>query len=191
MSLGLNNAEIDSLAVLAATGDKSAMTELVNIMTPLARSKARKLNSEATRLPNDDLVQEVLIGLLVSLKNFDISKGIPFKAYAMLCIENRMISALKRNSNSGNSALSSAVSLEDELTGLSGSDPEEKLLSDEGAEEIYSFIESVLSDFEQSVLQLRFRDMSYKQISVIKGCSEKAVDNAMCRIRKKIRSFNK
>ncbi len=75
----------------------------------------------------------------------------------------------------------------DELLHESG-DPAFIVTENDGSEYLKKIIASSLSDFERQVIELRLLDKSYAETALVLGCSEKAVDNAIQRIRKKIRS---
>ena len=178
----------EELAILAADGDDESMALLIAKITPIAKAKASK--HDGPRLSADDLAQEGMFGFLDAVKTFRPEKGVPFKAYAETCIHNRIISAVRASLNNKNAALTNAVSIDDESSRLfSGSgDPAVILAEKYGSELIRKIISTDLSDFEKKVIELRLLDKSYAQIAVSLDCSEKAVDNALQRIRKKIRS---
>ena len=69
---------INDLAVKAAAGDDRAMAELVAQIMPAASAKASYLNFGKSRISDDDLVQEGMLGFLESVKKFDASKGVSF-----------------------------------------------------------------------------------------------------------------
>lgn len=174
------------LALRAADGDDKAMAELIATITPAAKAKAAKLNSDYSRISDEDLVQEGMIGFLEAVKRFDVSKGVPFRAYANMCIESRILSALRRYSNDRNVALTTAVSIDDNADEPSGDDPALVVVENDEAERLLQLIDDVLSDFEKQVFNHKMAGSSYSQIAKELGCSEKAVDNAIQRIRKKI-----
>ena len=182
------NLTIDRLALLAANGDDKSMATLVAKITPVAKAKASKLGGP--RLSAEDLVQEGMLGFLDAVKSFKCEKGVPFKSYAEKCINNRMLSAVRKNSNKKNAPLTNAVPIEENSSEhLSvSSDPAVIFAGINGSEHLRSIIETDLSDFEKKVIRLRLLDKSYAQIAASLDCSEKAVDNALQRIRKKIRS---
>ena len=178
----------EELAILAADGDDESMALLIAKITPIAKAKASK--HDGPRLSADDLAQEGMFGFLDAVKTFRPEKGVPFKAYAETCIHNRIISAVRASLNNKNAALTNAVSIDDELSRLfsRSGDPAVILAEKYGSELIRKIISTDLSDFEKKVIELRLLDKSYAQIAVSLDCSEKAVDNALQRIRKKIRS---
>ncbi len=177
----------EELAVRAANGDDESMAKLIAVVTPIAKAKASGF--ENARISDEDLVQEGMMGFLDAVKTYDISKGVRFKAYAEKCINNRILSAVRANLNNKNAALSSAVSYEDEAIEQSdhATDPANIISQRYQKEYLEGIIESDLSDFEKQVIYLRLLEKSYSQIALALNCSEKAVDNALQRIRKKMR----
>lgn len=178
----------EQLALMAADGDDESMALLIAKITPIAKAKAGKY--DGPRLSADDLVQEGMLGFLDAVKSFRPEKGVPFKAYAETCINNRIISAVRASLNNKNAALTNAVSIDDESSDIfsRSSDPAVIFADKHGSELLKRIISDDLSDFERQVIELRLLDQSYAQIAASLGCSEKAVDNALQRIRKKIRS---
>ena len=177
----------EELAVLAASGDDESMALLISAITPIAKAKGYALAD--ARVAGDDLTQEGMLGFLEAVRSFNPQKG-SFKAYAETCINNRILSAVRASYNNKNAALSKALPLEDSENEISGdeSDPAKVLSSKDGFEHITGLINSNLSGFEKQVITLRFLGLSYSEISLRLGCSDKAVDNALQRIRKKMRA---
>lgn len=178
----------EQLALMAADGDDESMALLIAKITPIAKAKAGKY--DGPRLSADDLVQEGMLGFLDAVKSFRPEKGVPFKAYAEPCINNRIISAVRASLNNKNAALTNAVSIDDESSDIfsRSSDPAVIFADKHGSELLKRIISDDLSKFERQVIELRLLDQSYAQIAALLNCSEKAVDNALQRIRKKIRS---
>lgn len=178
----------EELAVRAANGDDASMALLIAVVTPIAKAKASGFAN--ARISGEDLVQEGMLGFLDAVKTFDISKGTPFKAYAEACINNRIISAVRVNFNNKNAALSNAVSYEAEAADKSDNttDPANIISEKDETEYLAGLLKDGLSDFEKQVVDSRLLEKSYSQIAQELGCSEKAVDNALQRIRKKMRS---
>ncbi len=138
-----------------------------------------------------DFIQEGLIGLLFACKSFDAHKGMTFKNYAMMCVENRFRSIYRRNSGKTHIPKSSIVNIDDTLNALEDSTAvsmQESLETKEYIKSVYKKIESSLSELEKNVLSLYLSGYSYKQSAKALSISEKAVDNALYRIRKKLSS---
>ncbi len=189
MSKEKKTANVNELAVKAAEGDDKAMAELIGQIMPVACAKASLLNFGKSRISDEDLVQEGMLGFLESVKRFDISKGVSFATFASRCIENRIKSALRSNFNSGNAALSGAVSFDDSPDIPGGEDPVKFTEDSEQMSKIREISRERLSEFEQSVLELRMQGDSYARTAQALGCSEKSVDNALQRIRRKLKDL--
>lgn len=136
-----------------------------------------------------DFVQEGLIGLLSACKSFSEDGGMTFKNYALLCIENRYRSILRHQNSKGQVPSAQLVPIDDSVNALEDHNAismQELFESKEYIRSVFSKIENVLSDLEKKVLSLYLSGYSYKQSATALFISEKAVDNALCRIRKKL-----
>ena len=148
-------------------------------------------------LEGEDLVQEGLIGLLQAVRTFQVQMQVPFDAYAMVCIRSRVLSAVKRALNQKSLPLKDYVSLNDlkretsaQLLSCSANnlDPQLLLADREEAQAIQNKIKTVLSTFEQRVLQYYLQGYSYREIAQLVHASNKSVDNALQRVRRKLSS---
>ena len=75
-----------------------------------------------------------------------------------------------------------------ELSDIGGvSDPEQQLIDNEGFADLQKKIKKSLSSFEQKVLSHYLSGSSYVQTARSLNTTVKAVDNALSRIRKKLR----
>ncbi|MBR3620341.1 MAG: sigma-70 family RNA polymerase sigma factor [Clostridia bacterium] len=188
---GKKDGNIETLVKKAAAGDDKAMAALIAEIMPAAAAKASRHNSGNTRLADEDLIQEGMLGFLDSVKEYNPSLGVPFKAFAIRCIENRIVSALRVNYNKRNAPLTGAVSFDGSEKAGTGSDP--VAMAENGEEEDYirKFAQSELSEFEREVLGLKLQDMGYSEIAAALECTEKAVDNALQRIRRKLIKYRR
>lgn len=181
----LRDMDENELAALAAAGDDEAMALLIATVMPIAKAKAAGFAQ--VRISDEDLVQEGMLGFLEAVKRFDPSKGVPFKAYASTCIKSRMINAFNKNNSAANSPLTGAVPLDDEQLTDHASNPENIIDSEAAPAELWQIVDSALSAYERQVLDLMLEERSYADIAEQLGTSAKSVDNAVQRIRKKIR----
>lgn len=174
----------DEELVIRARMDKKALSELIARNLGTVELLAKKFPSSVA----EDLVQEGLMGLLKAVKSYNEDKNARFSTYAGVCIKNKMISSLRKNSVDDSSDFS-----EDELEGYlgdSGEDiPENIVIEKERMNELYSKISSSLSEQEWQVFQLFLTGMAYNQIALELNVSAKAVDNAMQRVRRKLKSL--
>lgn len=134
----------------------------------------------------DDLMQEGLWGLYLGCCAFDSSRGVPFDAYIKVCIRNRICSAVRGFASDYN-----LIPLEDVGDSLSSSDlPMEELYAETDAvKEAFRDLQPRLSHLERRVLELYLSGRTCSGIAASLGVSPKSADNAMTRIKQKIRDF--
>lgn len=142
---------------------------------------------------SEDLLQEGMIGLLSAMREFHADGGASFHTYAELCIRRRIISAARSASRLKHAPLNDGVSLEDFLTSeerhaelYPGRSAEEQVLNQEWKADFLSAYSRCLSDFESRILEDYLDGLSYAEIAENCGRSEKSIDNAVQRIRKKL-----
>lgn len=146
-----------------------------------------------------DIVQEGLIGLFKAIKNFNNDKQTSFKAFADLCIRRQIVSAIKTSTRQKHIPLNNCISLnsafEDEngeksladiLENEIAPDPSDTIVNKETFLNIKSKITSILSEFEQEVLDYHLCGYTYTQIASSLKVEPKSVDNAIQRIKKKM-----
>ena len=164
----------------------------------LVRKKARALYLIGG--DNDDLIQEGMIGLYKAIRDFDPERGASFHTFADLCISRQLYTAVQASQRQKHQPLNSYVSLSDsdneEQTSSRASyaandvrnrNPEELFIARENLEDMEDLIEKKLSRFEREVLRYYLSGMNYSQIADTLGKSSKATDNALQRIKKKIK----
>ncbi len=169
-------------------GDYNAFTILSDRYIKFINFKASSFNVPG--LEDSDFVQEGLLSLYICAKTFDSSKNVSFKTFAHECIKRRMIS-LYRSANSGKSSPLKSYVQYDEVFIDTPSDipsPEQKLINDETFDEFHKKIISSLSDFEYKVLVKYVNNPSYEDIATALSSNVKSVDNALQRIRRKIKN---
>ena len=189
--------EDSALQKLAADGDSYAEEELVSRYMRLVRICARPLFLAGGE--SEDLIQEGMFGLLSAVRQYDSKHNASFKTFAEWCIRNRLRSAVKSASSLKHDPLNNRVPLESILSDESQTQavtcaeffqksPEEQVLARENkkyTEQLYLSLVNVLSKYERSVLTYYLEGLSYKEIAKLTGKGDKAVDNAIQRIRRK------
>ena len=184
----------NSLQAMAAAGDRGAEEALSERYMRLVRICARPLFLAGGS--SEDLIQEGMIGLLSAIRSFDPESGSSFHTFAEICIRTRLLSAVKSASRKKHLPLNDGLSLE-QLSEDSGSqlsatpevfrqDPEDLVLARESKEELYAVLSRCLSKMENRVLEFYLDGLSYREIAARLGKDEKAVDNAVQRIRRKL-----
>ena len=132
----------------------------------------------------DDLVQEGLWGLYLGCCAYDSDRGVPFDAFIKVCIRNRITSAVRRYASDAN-----LVSLEDVDGSVVSSDlpMEDRYAEQDAAVDALRDLVPRLSSLEKNVLDLYLSGLSVRSIAQALRISPKSADNAMTRIKQKIR----
>lgn len=164
----------------------------------LVRSKAKSMFILGA--DNDDLIQEGMIGLFKAIRDYDCGRDASFYTFAELCISRQMYTAVRASGRQKHTPLNSYISLYannidgdestpllDALASTKELNPEEVLIGKENAHDIEQAIEENLSPLEKEVLDLHLTGMSYTQIARVLGRDEKSTDNALQRIRSKLK----
>jgi RNA polymerase sporulation-specific sigma factor len=127
-----------------------------------------------------------MLALLSAVYTFAPDKNASFKTYAGVCIHNRLRSVCKAQAAQKHRPLNSYVPL-DELELPGGADPEGQLISEEEANDLNRFFTTELSPLEKKVLLCRLKGLSYSEISEKLQITEKSIDNALQRVRTKLK----
>lgn len=166
---------------LKAKNDKSAMSELILLYAK--RIQAMVVSMACSPDDVSDLSQEGLMGLCDAVKNYDATKGTLFTTYANVCIRNNIVSALRKKP-------AQTDEITEEIQDMSYAiNPEISVLDKVVADELLASIRKNLSDAELKIFDMYLQEMSYETIADRLGIGIKNVDNAMQRVRKKIKKL--
>ena len=175
-----------SLYARAKAGDEAALAALIARMMPLIRRGAAACR--APGLEFDDAVQEGLIGLFDAVRSYDPAQGTRFAAYAGACILHAQRDARRRALRKKHAPLNFSVPLPDALP-LTGSldGPEELAIAGEEYAAVLQRIRTGLSVLERRALLANLDGQSLARTARALDCSEKTVQNALARARRKLR----
>ena len=176
----------EGLIKAAKTGDEDAKSQITALLKKSVETYAQKYYLVGGE--REDLIQEGYLGLSNAINAYDGDKG-NFAAFALACVKNQMINSVKNSLTGKHKALNEGVPLEDASAGensLKADSPETRYIQNESCDDLFDSIERELSAFEKEVLLLRLKELNYKEIAEKTGKSEKAVDNALARARKKL-----
>lgn len=205
----------DELIGFYRDGDDRAAETLMGRYKGLVRSRARSMFILGG--DSEDLIQEGMLGLFKALRDYDRGRDASFATFASLCVSRQLYTAVQASGRKKHMPLNTAVSLNapasraggeeggegteleeklaDELHTLTadgyGANPEKVLIDREDFERLQERIESELSPLEKQVLDLYLTGMNYIEIAHILNRDEKSTDNALQRIRAKVRSWKK
>ncbi len=171
-----------SLISSVREGNSSAFSKLCEDFSPLMKSQVTRLFGD-DRSEYDDRLQDAAMALYDAALTFDTAQDkVTFGLYAKICIRNRLVS-VKRKENSKKKK--SAPYLEGADTGYQETG---RRASREKLEENMQVM-SALSKYERAVLHLYLDGYSYRDIGTALKKSEKSVDNALYRIKSKLKKL--
>lgn len=177
-------------------GDSKIMDFILDKYKPLVRKKSNAMYLIGG--DTDDLIQEGMIGLFKAIRDYDESKEASFYHFAELCINRQIYSAIEASNRKKHAPLNSYISfysdsnedgvaVEDLLGADFLSNPEEVVIAQESQEILLQKLRAKLSKFEQNVLDDYLSGMNYQQIAEKMEKSPKAIDNALQRIKGKMK----
>ena len=188
-----NTMSDEELILGAQAGDETALETILVRYKPLVYKKSQPYYLAGG--DDDDVIQEGLIGLYKAVMSFDKNKFPLFNVFAGVCIERRIISAVKKASRLKHNPLNTYVSLSGDDEGETeiepiesdiAKNPENIFIEREDATGLEGKINNALSTFEMQVLLCQLNGHTYKETADILNRDTKAVDNAMQRIKKKL-----
>ncbi|MDD2435064.1 MAG: sigma-70 family RNA polymerase sigma factor [Bacilli bacterium] len=147
----------------------------------------------------NDLIQEGMLGLNQAINSFDTTRDITFYTYAKTCIERKIVSLVVASRRLKHKILNESISLEvyndseeivslDKLLGDNSYNPENIIFDMEKNNELIDQIEKNLTSFEQQVFELKINNFNYNEIAEILDKDSKSIDNALQRIKTKIKN---
>lgn len=161
---------------------RNAVTVLILRYLNLVRKKASLYSGGAEF---DDLAQEGFLAFMRAADSFDPQRGTSFSVFAEVCITNGIRSAVRRLSRSADESLSEDINeqAEDSTT------PENIWFEKEATAGMYEKISELLSKKEWDIFKLYLGGASYEEIAESLDIPKKSVDNAVFRIRKKLKAL--
>lgn len=184
------NSDIKTLLENVKVGKPLSFDAIYALYTPLIESTVQSFckknafpESEA-----DDIKQEALIALYNAAIAYESGKNVTFGAYAKVCIRNRIASYL-RCFHENDLSETTLDEREYELDEPDFDTPEQLIISKESLCNLNRRIDEALTDFERSVFALYVGDMSYTDMAKALSKPKKSIDNAIHRIKAKLRKL--
>ena len=192
----------EELIVRLRDGEMGITEFLMEKYKNLVRSKAKSMYILGA--DSEDLIQEGMIGLFKALRDYDIGRDASFLTFADLCVSRQMYTAVQASRRKKHFPLNTYISLYSDVTekgegggeetelvnvlsSLSDKSPEEEWIDRENLELLEKTIEKELSGFEKQVLDLYITGMGYAQIAKVLGRDDKSTDNALQRMKAKLK----
>ena len=181
----------ETLCRLAAEGRREAEEILVTRYQRLVRTCARPFFLIGG--DSEDLIQEGMLGLLAAIRGFQSGKETSFRTYAEICVRSRLYAAVRAAQRDKHFPLNHSVSFETPLFDgtnaylfSSEESPEDVIIGREELRERLAALKGQLSELEANILPLYLNGLSCGEIAKQVDRSQKSVDNAIQRIRRKM-----
>lgn len=189
----------EELIRLIHQGEDGPVDYLMEKYKNMVRGKAKTLYLIGG--DHEDLIQEGMIGLFRSIRDFDESRESGFATFAALCVSRQLYKAIEAQNRKKNQPLNNYISLDtpaypeneqddtslvDVLHPDRNSNPEQFVIARESIELLEEKLDQRLSPLEKQVYILFREGYPYQQIAVKLGKEPKSIDNALQRIKSKL-----
>ncbi len=145
-----------------------------------------------------DLYQEALVGFSKAIKSYNEEKNASLPTFINICVERRLQNIIRQARRIKNKFFLESLSLDyvyeqyevplrDVISDDNKNDPLESISFDESFDELLDTIKNSLSENEYEVYKLLITGESYSDIAKILGKNVKQIDNAIQRIKNKIK----
>lgn len=188
-----NDSDVGELIGRAQAGDQDAAEHLLQLYRPLVLGVARHFFLPGSE--PEDVQQIGMIGLWKAILRYNPTRCASFAAFARLCIRRQILSALKRATHPSVPTVAFPEPSEqcrnwhewvyDPTPSLL-----EQLMEQDEVDSARDALLSCLSPLESRVFALYGSGQTYREIAQQVGCSPKAVDNALMRIKRKAMRFH-
>ena len=180
----------EELLELQRDGRENVTDYLLDKYKAMVKKKARVLYLMGGE--QDDLIQEGMIGLFKAIRDYRPEKDTSFYTFAQLCVDRQLYNAVQSSNRQKHRPLNSYVPLnteegEHELRDFRQQSPENIVIARENEAAMEQKIREQLIDFENQVLARYLEGENYLQIAADLSRPPKSVDNALQRIRSKVR----
>lgn len=179
----------EELILRLRAGESQIEEYLLEKYKPFVKSRSRVLFLVGG--DREDLIQEGMIGLFKAIRDYEPEKKVPFAAFAKLCVERQLYTAIESAGRLKNAPLNTYISLSEEAGNLIDGGIEEEVIERTSFRESYEKLKQQLSPMEKDVLGLYLEGQDYTEIAGILGKTDKAIDNALQRIKSKVKKIAK
>ena len=179
----------------AKAGSQAAFDTLLKEYDPLIQSMTERYAAEGEA---EDIRQEAIIAFYHAVLSYDSSMNhVTFGLYAKVCIRNRIISHIRKLQNASvvlhpcelPESGEPFLHYQKKMAEVQGHtvDPEQEAVDRESYYSLLKMINESLTPGEKDVFRLYIAGKPYKEIAALLNRTEKSVDNAVFRIKSKVK----
>lgn len=161
--------------------------------------KKYSLSAVKVGIEYNDLYQEALVGFTDALNSYDENKDASIATFITLCVERKLQNTILKAKTIKNKMFLQALSLDYQddsesplseiISDNSKNDPLNNMTNDESYIELIEKIKNELSSSEYEVFTLMVSGLSYIEIAEQLNKNPKQIDNAIQRIKSKIKKI--
>lgn len=188
MKNNLTGSDVELIELYQENKDEQIVVFLMEKYTPLICKCVQNYFLQGAEY--QDLLQEAKIAFFEALDKYDKTRNLSFPEFAKICIHRAVIDAIKKTNRKKHEPLNGSVSIElkeQEEEKSYAESPEDLVLQKEFMKELRNRLDQELSAFEKLVLSDYMEGLDYQEIAAKREKTPKAIDNALQRIKKKVR----
>ena len=169
------------------SGSSGAFVKLAEQYAPLVDREVARYAGNLASADLDDLRQGAMVSLYRAALAYRADRGVTFGLFAKICIVNGIADTLRYIGKKAADVSMDTLG-EDELPS-GGENPQSLMLDKEQASDLRRKIRFVLSDLECRIFDLYLDGYSYAEIAAKVQKTPKSVDNALRRVKEKLKKI--
>lgn len=178
---------VETVALLERVrqGDGAAFDELVALYAPMLNAAVARSVASTPSLDETELASEAKVAFLrAAMEYMPQGSAVTFGRYACICVRNALVSFFR--AHRPDVTVASLEDLAEELTSKEG-DPSVALINAEEEQQVLQRVRQALSPYENQVFDLYRLGYRASEIARHLKTPERSVNNAIFRMRQKLR----
>ncbi len=168
-------------------GSSGAFVKLSEKYAPLLEKEVSRYSSSLGSADLEDLSQGALVSLYRAALSYRGDQGVTFGLYAKICVVNGIADTLRYIGKKPIDISMEALSEEEQP--LADVNPQSMMIDKEQFAALDRKIHFALSELEYRIFELYLEGYSYAEIAERTGKSQKSVDNALRRVKDKLKKI--
>ncbi|MBQ9133427.1 MAG: sigma-70 family RNA polymerase sigma factor [Clostridia bacterium] len=179
--------DIAELLAHIQSGSSGAFVKLSEQYAPLLESEVARYAGILGSADLEDLRQGALVSLYRAALAYQPDRGVTFGLFAKICIVNGIADTLRYIGKKSVDVSMELLGEDEQPEG--GENPQSLMLDKEQAQDLRRRIRFALSEMEYRIFDLYLSGYSYAEIADIIGKTTKSVDNALHRVKDKLKKI--